>query len=291
LTITLAGFKSSSILILLGLPKDLQLSHSSLEVNLSTTEVELPGEDHTAVLIAGAPSFPTKRVSSRFQNSTKVTRRALPHLGTSLALQTIYNHVLFPFSDLFYYFIESYNALKNASCYLEGILKTNNACGTGTRLILVIPSSADEKSVNWRDELLALFHQRTGTELLHCVQDVQALVMAEESTPKLKRIFRSSLLQGLWSARQYRTQQKRMFSTPHLTALLNYACDHISQSPSQPFDLISAVRTLYPVANDLGEHISRFFSHFKESDDLVRTGIPIFASSLLLDSFPRGSHC
>jgi hypothetical protein len=193
------------------LPKDLQLSHSSLEVNLSTTEVDLPGEDHTAVLIAGAPSFPTKRVSSRFQNSTKVTRRALPHLGTSLALQTIYNHVLFPFSDLFYYFIESYNALKNASCYLEGILKTNNACRTGTRLILVIPSSADEKSVNWRDELLALFHQRTGTELLHCVQDVQALVMAEESTPKLKRIFRSSLLQGLWSARQYRTQQKRMF--------------------------------------------------------------------------------
>lgn len=276
--ITLVGIEEKSILSLFEAPKP----PKEAEVHLNRT-ILLPKSE--PVLVASAPKPNVRPSTLGYDNCHLIRQRVTPHQDHITAFQAVASHILLPFSDVICYSAGDIASLDQVVSGLKELLLSNQARGNINTEIIVFYQSGEDSASELRRKVILGFHEKTSHDLLDVVGNVHILSSAVARHTQKLRVF--AILEN---ARQRRSDSKQLFSMEHFTALLACASDHICTRPDHRFNKIEAARAQYPVARDLAKHLSYFISHFRTSEDLVSAGVPLIASSFMLDNYPPGSH-
>lgn len=279
--ITVAGCFESSQLALFGVKRYPRPCPKGQTINLFMSEqvFELP------VLVACGPTamFAANQPLRAFAcHNSRV--RQLPEAETSL--RDVYAHVLLPLSDMFCYFVQGSNGLRDLIDILEvwhraGYKDKFPAC----RIIAVVQEGDLE---GHRRELATHFQD---TDFLAFVLALDFVHPPQRhDSPSGTQHFPRLLTQTLNKSRCLRRRKCHNFSITHFRALMQRSVERLIRDPSGTLDLIEAARCDYPVSEKLTQHISRFLRHIQTSEDFTNFAVPYIASSLILDSFPPGYH-
>lgn len=90
--------------------------------------------------------------------------------------------------------------------------------------------------------------------------------------------------------RSVRADSLMLFSAEHFVVFLDHACSRFAEGRSEPLNFIRTARLGNPPAADLKGHLTNFLGKIDTLDEMRSFGIPMVASSLLLDNCPPDMH-
>ena len=244
---------------------------------------------------------PSKAITCEACHDVKT--RYLPRLRNSIltdlyeAADQVYARLLSPFTDVFCIFASDLGGLESVAGRLASWL--TKGCpsslppSTRPHIIIVESTSSQEKEPQLLETFLRLLKQKTKNDCsshFNTVRIVSLLPDGAVSGPSRYRRLRECIMNASDQVRSARRISSNLFTASHFAALLDYACNHISQTLTEPFNFIRASRTHNPPASDLSQHLINFLSKITDPNSLKNFAVPLVASSMLLDSYPPDMH-
>ena len=87
-----------------------------------------------------------------------------------------------------------------------------------------------------------------------------------------------------------RADSLMLFSAEHFVVFLDHVCSRFAEGRSEPLNFIRTAWLGNPLAADLKGHLTNFLGKIDTLDEMRSFGIPMVASSLLLDNCPPDMH-
>lgn len=208
----------------------------------------------------------------------------------------LYAQLLYPFADVFCFFSDDIGGFRQVARCLAEWLEQGCVSRIHPRVVIVtekVPvGSTSEKEA--RKAFLWMLEEETARDPLQQMTSIDVIALFPSGSVSVDarlRPLKELLLKRSDQVRQIRAESRYLFSTAHLAAFLDSACEHFTAACRDPFDFVSASRAHNPVAPDLDEHFSNFIRQIKTAQDLAAFAAPVLGSSLLLDNYPPGTHC
>lgn len=244
---------------------------------------------------------PSRAITS--EDCHDVKTRYLPRLRNSIltdlyeAADQVYARFLSPFTDVFCIFASDLGGLELAAGRLASWL--TKGCpsslppSTRPHIIIVESTSSQEKEPQLLETFLYLLKQKTKHDsslLFSTIRVVSLLPDGAVSGLARYRRLRECIMDASDQVRSARRASSYLFTASHFFALLDYSCNHLSLTLTEPFNVIRASRTHNPPASDLSQHLVNLLSKITDPNSLKNFAIPLVASSILLDSYPPDMH-
>lgn len=220
-----------------------------------------------------------------------------PHKATEVT-DHIFYRLLVPFANVVCFFADDVGGPRRVAHRLAAWLDKGqpSTIHVPPWLVLVVAEgSEDDHLAAFRD----LIRQETSIDIRDRFAGIRIVRVGPEpgssrrrqgykarSFSKLSRVV-SDLSENV---RQGRLASDCLFSALHLAEMLQSTAVHITQAPREPFDLVRSSRAHTPVAPDLDAHLARFLKNFRSLKILKEVGVPLIASSFILDQYPPGMH-
>ena len=252
--------------------------------------------------------FPTSEKSSKALSAEKchdATSRVLPRLRNTIptlslqkAADNLYFRLLSPFTDVFCFFSADLGGLqpiaRRIASWLDLGQPSSLPLSTHPQIVIVTESSTPElQEYRILEIFLRLLSEETRRDISTQFAGVRVLTLLPDgdvSSQARHMRLKECLMNASDQVRSARMESRTLFSAVHFSAFLNHACSHFADGPTQPFNFIRISRLNNPVAPDLKDHLSNFLSKIKTPQELMAFGIPLIASSFLLDSYPPDMH-
>jgi hypothetical protein len=252
--------------------------------------------------------FPFLRKPSKgmlVDNCHGVTERILMGLSESVpndhlqtAVDSLYFRLLSPFTDVFCFFAADLGGLQPIALRIASWLNTDPPStlpvATHSQIIIVTePSTPELQEARALDHFLQLLAHDTRTDPSTYFARVRVLSLLPDGdvSPSARhRKLKEALMNASDQVRSARIESRTLFSAQHFAAFLSHACSHLATNPKEPFNFIRTSRIDNPPALDLRDHLTRFLLKINTLPELKSFGIPLIASSLLLDNYPPGMH-
>ncbi|KFY32520.1 hypothetical protein V493_00121 [Pseudogymnoascus sp. VKM F-4281 (FW-2241)] len=244
---------------------------------------------------------PSKAVAN--EGCHDVNTRCLPILRNSIltdlyeAADQVYARLLTPFTDVFCIFASDLGGLELAAARLASWLTKGSPSSlppsTRPHIIIVESTLSQEKEPQRLETFLNLLKQKTKHDsslLFGTIRVVSLLPDGAVSGLARYRRLRECIMDASDQVRSARRASSYLFTASHFFALLDYSCNHLSMTLTEPFNVIRASRTHNPPASDMSEHFVNLLSKMKDPNGLRNFAIPLMASSILLDSYPPDMH-
>ena len=227
------------------------------------------------------------------------------HLKPNLKELTdnLYIRLLHPFADVFCLFAIDFGGLRSiARCvasWLEKSTPSTFTARTSPQLIIiqedVKPDIQTEAAA--RTVFLRLLTKETTKDIFNLFAAVHVLFVFPESMVPTQvsaqarhRRFKERLMSSLDETQRRKSEAQMLLSARHFVAFFECACDHFATDTFEPFDFVRASRLRTPVSPTLVEHLTNFLTEIKSPEELTRFGVPLIASSILMDSCPPDMH-
>lgn len=230
----------------------------------------------------------------------EITRRPLrPSSSRDMVASDIYKHLLFPFVDVFCFFSTDLGGFRQVARHIAAWLERGSSSAlprsTYPRVVIVTdkvsPGLESEKEA--RAAFLWMLSEETTVDLFEQISAIDVVALFPKDTMSMDARYRrikERLMDASDQVRKNREGTRTLFSTTHFAAFLQYACEHFSEAPDEPFNFIKTSRIHDPVALDLGEHLSNFLKNIKTSNQLTDFAVPMIGSSLFVDYYRPGAH-
>jgi hypothetical protein len=225
-------------------------------------------------------------------------RESVPNDHLQTAVDSLYFRLLSPFTDVFCFFAADLGGLQPIALRIASWLNTGPPStlpvATYSQIIIVTESSTPElQESGGLDHFLQLLAHETRTDPSTCFAGVRVLSLLPDGdvSPSARhRKLKETLMGASDQVRSARIESRTLFSAQHFAAFLGHACSHFVTNPKEPFNFIRTSRIDNPPALDLKDHLTRFLLKINTLPELKSFGIPLIASSLLLDNYPPGMH-
>ncbi|KAH7303728.1 acyl transferase/acyl hydrolase/lysophospholipase [Stachybotrys elegans] len=216
----------------------------------------------------------------------------------------LYRRLLLPFLDVICFFAADLGGLEQVAYRLALWVEKKPLPTVNLRpyLVIVIDEGIERDAMAAFDDRM---RAETGIDLqchfrdLHIVSLSKSENVGQKSSRGGRRNSRqnsqwkrlhSKLVKLLSLSRQARVDTGYLFSARHLAGLLRHAAKLTSEISHEPFDWVRMSRFKREPAQDLNVHLTNFLTHFKSTDSLTQFGLPVIASSFLLDHYAPGMH-
>lgn len=247
-------------------------------------------------------------------------KKALPYLLTTSGCHEIMNHqfqggrpsdegaslndelfhkLLFPFADVVCAFVSDIGgieaSIKRISAWTDR--GSPSICPVHPRLLLVVEKQVESYS---RERLRYFLDEVEPEKLKQVFQSISITTFSRPLHGKKKRrgsraqqwrSLQQSILDSLEITKQARRRSRFLLSSRHTIELLEHAASIMTQPSQKPFDFIMMSRRHRKVADDLTMHLTEFLEKFTSPTSAQRVGVPLIASSLILDHYTPGMHC
>ncbi|KAK8013547.1 acyl transferase/acyl hydrolase/lysophospholipase [Apiospora marii] len=210
-------------------------------------------------------------------------------------LTRLYNHLLLPFSDLVCLFVDDLGGIAKVIERLRSWLHLDQQVAlTGNQPWLLLVVSKD-LTVNEQIKVRELVRTRKGVERRfrgYQIFNVTETVRQTRATKKCQNSPWNRIQAKIWSLSSisYRKREGLLFSVRHLSSFVRYAVDRFVDPGKGPLEVVAASRLKTPVAVDLKMHLMTFLKTMRNTEAVINWGIPIIASSFVLDHYPPGMH-
>jgi hypothetical protein len=271
-----------------------------LHIHPSTTFSDRP-------LLFADGDFPAHPRLTRVAPADKcheVTKRILPgpragiaSVGLQPVADRLYCALLSPFTDVFCFFATDLGGLESIVHRIASWLDTGRPATLPAtalpEIIIVTEFSASESESSSLDHFFRLLASETRRDISSCFARIQVLSLVpvgQVSTQARHRRLKDCLMAASDRVRSARAETLMLFSAEHFAAFADHACSHFAEGRSEPLNFIRAARQGNPPATDLEVHLTNFLGKIDTLDEMRSFGIPIVASSLLLDNCPPDMH-
>jgi hypothetical protein len=223
----------------------------------------------------------------------------MPEAHAVKAVECVYSRLLKPFADVFCLFYEDFGSFDSLTDFLASLMEKGQTAAIPVRthpsLMLVVESDTPGTGVEIeiKAEFVRCLSRCTTLNVFDHFSDIEVVAIFSEgelsSQARLRRL-KERLLAASNQAVVRRLDARMLFSATHFAAFFRYACDHFAATFHKPFDFVNASRLRNPISPALEAHLPRFLRHFPSSTELLKVGIPVLGSALLLDAYPPDMH-
>jgi hypothetical protein len=240
-----------------------------------------------------------KPASKGCHDTTRHSIQSSTSSSTTLSGVTVdvYTRLLFPFSDVFCFFSTDLGGFrpiaKQIAAWLE---KSNFSSFSGyvyPEVIIVSDKIPPGSEIEARKAFLWILEEESAKDPFSQISSIEVVPLfpvSAVSDEARYRPLKERLIKASSRVRMMREQQNTLFNATHFSAIFGYACRHFAKTTDQSLNLITASRTLNPVAPDLQDHLSNFLRHVNDLGELTEFAAPIIASSFLLDNYHPDAH-
>ena len=106
-----------------------------------------------------------------------------------------------------------------------------------------------------------------------------------------QREFQAALSDQLAIARERRKRVHRLYSYKHAQAFFRLALDELASPTSSELSLLRACRSTLELPPTFPSHISEILLRLPNQRQVLRVGVPLLSSALVMNSCPPGMHC
>lgn len=217
--------------------------------------------------------------------------------GPRNAADIVYQRLLFPFADVVCIFTDDIGGMTVAARRLAAWLNCGRPSNGPVLPWLLVVVEEKVKRGGIVDELERRVTAHTGIELSTRFEGIRAVHLS--ARPNLRHrqrykyrhwaSFDRELCGLVECSGRMRAESSHLYSTKHLTAYLRHATALIPVR-SEPFDFISASRATNRISSNLEFHLSDFLNRVETIETFKGFGIPVIASSVILDHYSPRMH-
>jgi hypothetical protein len=229
-----------------------------------------------------------------------LTSRSLHHGAGASPLSDhadkIYSRLLAPFADVLCFFAADLGGLrpiaKRLAVWLD--LGPPSTLPKATRPIVLIVTEQDETGHEAAiDEFRQLLTEETTIDTSEQFSNIHILGLLPRgkiSNRGRHRILKEALLNASDQVRAAKLATRSLFSARDFAAFFDHARDHLAATSNEPFDFVRTSRVDDKVPPDLERHLVGLLRRIKSIDQLREVGIPLIASTILLDGYTPNAH-
>jgi hypothetical protein len=207
------------------------------------------------------PKHRRKANDAKTEKCHEIIRRPLRRSLTEENIpDSIYTHLLFPFTDVFCFFSADLGGFRQIARHLAMWLERGHSStlpkSTLPSVVIVTDtfSATAEIEEEARKEFLGMLKEATTKDLSEHISAIDIVALSPNGAVSVEaryRRVRERLMEKSDQVRKKREDRRTLFSATHFAAFFRYASGHFSESVNRPFDFVKASRLHNPVALDL----------------------------------------
>jgi hypothetical protein len=228
-----------------------------------------------------------------FWRSLSWTNRSGQELKPRNIAENVLARLLAPFSDVVCVFSSDLGGLVGVGELLEALMRKGLASTLPPVIRPAVFVVMDDAAINdphtsliAKQFLLEMIQRNFSGEISAYFSNLTVLCISSRKPQALL----GHILPAVAEMQKRRKEARYLFSLDHFCALFKHACDHFSRTITEPIDLVKFSRLQNPVPQAFSRHLAEFLGQLPTEVELTRSGIPLIASSIFLDSSPPGMH-
>jgi hypothetical protein len=212
--------------------------------------------------------------------------RELPWLGVSSehTASALFGRLLQPFAQLVCFFISEGEDAQYTANRLSDWGTAHGDAGQQPRLLVIAAAGETRSSADILGELTRTFQEHHNQHMISLVPYI--CVHGRHDRQMLQDRISSELSRSRDTCMRRRT----LLNAVHFESLFNRACDHLTTSGSDPFNMLVASRLHRPIPPSLGEHVADLLTSVHSYEELTEFAAPFIAECLRLDSYTYDVH-
>jgi hypothetical protein len=228
-----------------------------------------------------------------FRRSLSWTNQSGQEFRPRNIAENVLARLLAPFSDVVCVFSSDFGGLAGVGELLEALMRKGLASTLPPVIRPAVFVVMDDATINAphtsliaKQFLLEMIQRNFSGEISAHFSNLTVLCISSRKPQALL----DHVLPAVTEMQKRRKEARYLFSLHHFCALFKHACDHFSRTITEPIDLVKFSRLQNPVPQAFSQHLAEFLGQLPTEVELTRSGIPLVASSIFLDSSPPGMH-
>lgn len=230
-----------------------------------------------------------------FRRSLSWTNNSAQVLGT--VAESVLARLLVPFTDVICIFSSDFGGLVGVAGMLKALMCRGHIRHTSSTLPQVIRPTVFVVTENLTPRtdlvetqfLLEILQESfTGDIAAHfsCLS-----VLSIPPNKHRHQILLEHISRAVAEMQKRRKGTRNLFSLQHFAALFRPACDQFSSlKTTEYFNFVEFSRLRNPAPHAFTQHLTEFLGQLTSKMDIINSGVPLIASSILLDNNPPGMH-
>lgn len=204
--------------------------------------------------------------------------------------ENVLARLLAPFTDVICIFSSDFGGLVGVGGLLEALMRKGNASTLPQVVRPIVFVVMDSAAIPPHANLIA---KQFLLEMLHFNGEISAYfsnLTVLHISPRKPQALLDHILPAVEEMQRRRKEARYLFSLEHFSALFKHACDHFSNTITEPVDFVKFSRLRNPIPQAFPQHLAELLGQMSTETEITNSGVPLIASSLFLDSNPPGMH-